>query len=77
VRRLPLEPLDWDDRATQSPEIPEVHHGYLLEWALGLARLKDDELAYNKKASDAHFALFTAQVGARPQIELPNLNIPR
>lgn len=45
------------------PEIPEMYHAKLLEWALKLAYLKQDADAYDPSASDRHDAEFTRTFG--------------
>ncbi len=45
------------------PEIPEMYHAKILEWALKLAYLKQDADAYDPAASERHDAEFTRTFG--------------
>jgi len=63
VGRNPLRALKWDFN-NRSPEIPEVSHAHLLDWALYLAYLKDDtEETADVKRAMTFRDLFNDNVG--------------
>lgn len=62
VSRLPLSPFT----LSTSPEIPEVYHEGLMNWAAHLAYLKNDSETFNAGQSKYYEDLFTAQFGPLP-----------
>lgn len=66
VRRLPAEPLRWEQRACQEPEFPEHIQPTLLQWAASLAYRKRDTDTNNIELAGFHQGQFTSAVG--PQI---------
>lgn len=68
VRRLPKDPLNWDQRATQIPEFPEHIHDALLLWAAVMAYRKRDSdtgAQINAELSGFYQGQFTQSVGPR------------
>lgn len=62
VYRQPLVRLSLD---TDVPEIPEIHHPRLIDWALHLAYLEPDTDTFDQTRADRHEARFIENFGQR------------
>lgn len=60
VDRLPLKDLNWEDAEAQSPEIPEMHHFPMINYAAYLAYMKDEANALDPTRAASYKALFDA-----------------
>jgi len=58
VYRLPLVDLDWDLADSQSPEIPEMHHFPMINYAAYLAYMKDEANALDPTRAAQYKGLF-------------------
>ena len=65
--RLPLVPLEDD---YDEPEINEVHHRHLVQWALHRAFSKPDSESVDSDRAKAALVEFTRYFGARPDVGL-------
>lgn len=65
VYRTPLKALSADNDSA-SPEIPDIYHPRLKDWAYRCAYLKQDAEAFDKSAADDFEARFERSFGVRP-----------
>jgi len=72
VFRKPLGPMELDLPECK-PEIPEIHHWNMLEWAKHLAYAKHDGDAFDPEASARHASMFAQFFGERNSAELLEL----
>jgi hypothetical protein len=76
VARLPLERLDLDFAEVQIPEVPELHHLPMLDWAASLALRIVDQDAGNPKASKDFAATFENYVRKARRTALKKMFAP-
>ena len=65
VVRYPSFSFSWPLAQSQKPELNEIDHKDLVDYALSLAYLKRDSDTYNKQKSDEYEARFTKRVGPK------------
>lgn len=65
VYRLPLEDMEWTQRASAEPEIPIEYHQKLLYWAAHLAYEKDEPNTEDAKRSEIFELKFEREIGPK------------